>query len=1130
MSIRYILGRADTARTDYIISEIVNCLKEEGDHPLYLIVPEQFTLESEKNLIKGIGSSGILQAEVLSFNRLAYKVLNEAGGRTLSTINEQGKSMVLRKIIDELRSDLSAFAGASRQSGFIDIVSESLRDFKSNNIDSELLESFIDTLPADRLLKGKLNDLLLIYRGFNEYLTDSYIDMEDYINLVTRKLDSAEFLQNARIWIDGFDKFSPQLLKMIGKLGRLCENVTISLVMGDELKDRDREIFHVSRQTLKKLRELAAESRIPEKIIDLNQSGNKITRQEELLFLEKELFAYPYNKYLQPVKNLQVFAAANVRSEIENLTAMIISLVRENNYRFRDITVVCTDLEQYGSLLLQAFVENDIPFFLDEKRGIMGNPIIESILASLEIIIKGYRYHEVFRFIKAGFSNVSQGQGDELENYVLRYGIKGSIWKKPFTACDDEPLENINHAREMLIKPLEALERKVKKAKPCREMVSDFYDYLEDINLREKLETYIEELHEQKLFEYVNENTQIWNIVMMILDQLVEFLGDETVDLKQFHSLLESGFSSFRIGIIPTTVDEVVIGSISRSKSFTGKALFVIGANDGLLPARPEEHKLLSEEEILSLKDKGIDLGFDYDYRLAEENYHIYETLAKASDFLWISYALADEDGKPLHPSILIDRLKLLFPALVIKREKFLLGYQDMNMISTPKGTFSALILNLKDHLEGNEIGDFWWDVYEWYLSSKEWQDKLNAVLKGFNHKNQQDSIERDMARELYKTPFKTSISRLEKFNGCQFAHFIEYGLKPRDRKIFAMEAPDIGELFHLGLLTFARSLREKGREWSSLSQRECFELMDEIMDRLVLDYNSGILDSSHRFRYLVTRLKRICRRAAWTLTLHIKRGEFVPAFYEISFGIKGDLPPIVFELASGEKVYLEGRIDRVDLLETGDETYVRVIDYKSGSKNIELSDIYNGFSLQLFLYLDSVLQGLPQYNGKQAKPGGVFYFRIEDPMVETDVRDIEIIEREIFKKMKMTGLAIKDVDVIRQMDRDIAGYSEILPVQITRDGQVSERSNALTEEEFTALISYINRQVQVISEAILSGNTKIAPANYKGTVACRYCKYRSVCQFDVLFDNNRYRFVKKLDKEDVLRKIMAAGGGKKNG
>lgn len=1129
MAFRYVLGRADTARTDYIINEIACCLHSGEDRPLYLIVPEQFTLESEKNLINGIGKSGILQAEVLSFNRLAYRVINETGGSSLSIINEQGKSMVLRKIIDELGPELGTFASAARQPGFINIISESLGDFKSSDIGNDNLQDLIDILPDERLLKGKLKDLLLIYRSFGEYVKGSYIDTEDYINLVTRKLEQASFLNNALIWVDGFERFSPQLLKLLGQLAIICEKVTISLVLDNGFNDRDREIFDITRQTWRKIRQVAADARISEEIIDLNQSGNKIARQEDLAFLERELFAYPCNKYTEPVKSLQVFAAANVRSEIENAVAAIISLVREMNYRFKDVTIVCTDMERYGSLLRQALAENNIPFFMDEKRGIMANPIIESILASLEIIIKGYRYNEVFRFLKAGFSDLDRKACEELENYVLRCGIRGSIWKKPFT-IEDECLAEINVSRELLIKPLEKLEQKTRKAKPCREMVHDLYIYMEDIKLGEKLEAYIEELYDKELFEYVNENTQIWNIVMMILDQAVEFLGDETIDFKQLKSLLESGFASFQIGILPTTVDEVTVGSIDRSKGFTGKALFIIGANDGLLPARPGEHRLFSEEEILDLKDKGIDLGVDFDYQLAGENLNIYLTIAKASDYLWLSYSLADEDGKPLHQSVIIDRLKMIFPALPIRREKFLMSYQDQNLISTPGGTFSNLILNLKEHMEGSAIDDLWWDVYDWYYNKAEWQEKLNSVLSGFKHNNQQESIDSSLAADLYRTPLRTSITRLERFNGCQFAHFIEYGLRPQERKVFEVGAPDIGELFHLGLLAFARLLQETGREWKEISQKECSALIDGVMDSLVEEYNNGILNSSHRYRYLVQRLKRICRRAAWTLTLHIKRGEFVPAFYESSFGLRGEMPPIIIELDSGEKVYLEGRIDRIDLLESGDVTFVRIIDYKSGHNDLKLSDIYNGFSLQLLLYLDSVLGGMPEISGKKAKPGGVFYFKIDDPMIEIDSSDIETIEKEILKKMKMNGLVLKDVNIIRLMDRDIVGYSEIIPAQITTSGQVAEKSNALTAEEFTALTQHIIQQVKTHSEAIINGNTKIEPANYDGWAACRYCQFRPVCQFDVLLTGNRYRFVRKLSKEEVLRRIMAAKGGKENG
>jgi len=1131
MTIRYVFARAGIAATDYIITEIASCIRSGEDEPLFLMVPEQFTLESEKRLIKGIGEAGIIQAEVLSFDRLAYKVLNEAGGRTCNTLNEQGKNMILRKIMEEISTDLNTFAGAARQAGFINIISDCLSDFKSNNIDGDILAEYIESLPEDQLLTGKLKDLLLIYRSFDEYLQDRYIDPEDYINLVIEKLPKTSFLNNARIWIDGIDRFTPQLLKMLGELVRLSKSITITLIMDFGSDSRDGEIFAVSRQTYNKLHALALEQGIAEEIISLKPDIRfSLVKQPELAFLEKELFAYPYFQYEGEVSGLQIFAAANFKSEIENITAEILALVREKQYRFRDIMIACTDMERYSSLIKQAFRANHIPFFMDEKRGIMNNPIIESILTTLQIIIKGYRYEEVFRLVKAGFSNLDSQQGDELENYILRYGIRGTLWKKPFTIENGEPLDRLNEAREILIRPLEDLERSVKGNRTCREMAASLYEYLEAIEMQAKIETYISELRDQKLFAYVNENTQIWNIVMMILDQTVEFLGDEPTDLKKFAGILEAGFASFEIGIIPTTIDEVAVGSISRSKRYECRALFLIGANDDLLPARPAAHQLLLEEEIETLMEHGIDLGFDPEQRLSQENFHIYETLTKASQYLWVSYALADEEGKPLHQSIIVDRLQMIYPGLKIKKEKNLFGYQNLNMIGTPDGTLEPLILNLKDHLEGQNIDPHWWDVYEWYYRKPEWKGRLDAILSGFDHRNQQDRIGSALAQQLYNRPLKASISRLEKFNGCHFAHFIQYGLKPQERIIYTMGAPDIGELFHLGLVTFARHLKTHKLEWKDLTQKECFELINEIMDQLVIEYKDGILNSSPRYQYLVQRLKRICRRAVWTLAQHLQRGEFVPAFYEVSFGERGLLPPIEIELEQGEKVYLEGRIDRIDVWEDSEFAYVKVIDYKSGFKNIDLSDIYNGFSLQLIIYLCSVLQAMPGLKGKTAKPAGVFYFKIDDPMVKNDSRDPEVIEKAILKELRMAGLVLKDVSIIRKMERDLNGYSEILPVQVNIDDAISERSNALAEEEFDALIRHVEAQVKKFSQAILNGEIRIEPSRSGRETACKYCKYRPVCQFDILFEDNRYRYIKSLKKDEVLRKLIAGGEVTKNG
>lgn len=1127
MAVRYIFGRAGRGKTHFVFEEIKEDLKRGGEHRLFLIVPEQFTLQSERDLIEKLGVPGIMRVEVLSFTRLAHKVFNEVGGLTRTVINEQGKNMVLRRIIDEAAPELTIYRKAARQDGFVSRFSEFLTQLKIYHISPEDIRQNLAKMGDDGLVKQKLHDIATIYERFNRYLAGRYIDTEDYINLFIEKVEEAGFLRGARVWIDGFETFSPQTLKIIEKIVGLAADIAITFTIDFAGSGRDSDLFILSKQAYNKIHAMALEKGLQERIIDLNKEKRGHFKSKEIAHLEEEIYAYPYNRYQDEVKDIHLFAATNVNTEIEIMAAQVISLVRDRGYRWRDIAVVCNDLETYGSLIKRVFDEYGIPCFLDQKRDIMNNPIIEFILSSLDIIQRGYRYEDVFRFLKTGFSSLDMDACERMENYVLKYGIRGSRWKEAFTLAGGEDLGELNLFRQRLIGPLEALEQKIKTRNTFAEMTKVLYDYLESNHIPQKLEVWIERLREQGHYEYVLENTQIWNIVMEVFDQVVEILGDQLATVKEYKRVLEAGFLSFQVGIIPTTVDQVLVGSIQRSKSQDIKALFVVGVNDGVLPSGKEDQGIIPAEEKAVLKEKGLDLGFDRETRACEEKFLIYSALAKPTRYLWVSYALADNEGRALRPSILIDRLKRLYNRLEIESDVLNDRQTQMHKVGVPKSTFKHLLENLRLFLDGKPMDPIWWDVYHWYYTNETWREMREWVAGGFFHSNQANFMGSQTAKMLYRQPIRSSISRLEQFVNCPFAHFVRYGLRPQERKLFEMGAPDMGEFFHGCLLSFAEKLSREKINWRELEQDQCRSIMDGIMDELAPRYGDGVLYSTHRYKYLLNRLKRIGRRAVWTLTEHLRKGDFDPLGHEVSFGRKGKFPPIEVKLADGETIYLEGRIDRVDLLDAEDGTYVKIIDYKSGKKEFRLSDVYYGLALQLVVYLHAVLENRERLKRNKLKPAGIFYFKIDDPLVKTDQMVLEAVEKEIRKKLKMDGIVLKDVNLVRRMDREVQGWSEVLPIGMGNNG-FYQNSSALGETEFMALIKHVEGLVKEISGEILRGNIRIEPVKDGQRKACDYCDYQSICQFDSLF-GNKYKHLKPLDKDEVIAKILGkevtAGG-----
>ena len=1129
MKIRYIVGRAGKGKSHLVLKEIKQKLEDEHHNKLILLVPEQFKLQAERDLIYKMNLPGIMDVDILSFSTLAHKVFNEVGGLARIHLNDQGKNMILRKVIDESERDLSIYKKASQQDGFIIKLNGIISELKQHEISPQMLKENADHLQGNTILNEKVRDIAIIYEKFNQYIEGRYIDSEDYLNLLIEKMEEAEFLKSTEIWVDGLTNFTPQTYYIMEKLITIAKQVTVTFTF-EIGENRDGDLFSIPERAFRKIGNIAKRYAISEELIDLNNNQSEFMgKTPEIAHLERELFAYPYESFHESSKKIILFAGINSLNEIENVAARMVSLVRDEGYRWKDISLICNEMDSYGMLIKRVFEEYSIPCFLDKKRTIMHNPIVEFILSTLTIIQKGYRYEDVFRYFKTGFSGIATEPIEKLENYVLKLGIRGNLWKEPFTRDIGQNLDELNNSRIKFIEPIERLEKKIKNKGQIGETTRAIYEYLHQLNVTEQLEGWIESLKLEGSYEYVNENTQIWNTVMEMLDQLVEIIGEQTVALKEYIRILEAGFESVELGIIPTTVDQVLVGSIQRSKTNDIRAIFVVGANDGILPSKNDDDTILTDDERLLLKAKGMELSNNHENRFCQEKFNIYSAFSKPSEFFWMSYSMADQEGKALRPSVLIERIKKLFKD--VKVDSGILESQHQErLICTPGSTFKYMVEGFRMKMDGKPMNDLWLEVYGWYNGRREWDLRKGAIIEGLFHKNQINYIEEKNAKNLYKLPIRASVSRLEQFVRCPFAHFIKYGLRPSKRELYQIEAPDIGQIFHSAMEEFTKKLKEDNLEWRGLEREHCNIMSDAVVDKVVLEHKHGIMESSSRYKYLTNRLKRISRRALWTMTEHIKKGGFKPLEYELSFGLNQAYPPIEIELQDGEKILLEGRIDRIDIFDADKHSFVKIIDYKSGDKDFNLSDVYNGLQLQLIVYLDAVLSNGDKLNRESMKPAGIFYYKIDDPMVKTDEKGLDIIEKEIQKKLKMKGLVLKDVNIVKEMDREINGYSNIIPVGINKDNGFYSNSSVVDNEEFQGLILHVKKLIKEITREMLKGKVCIEPTKSGNQSACTYCSYRSICQFDIMFEENNHKNVKKFTDIEVLEKVLSIGGEAKDG
>lgn len=1136
MKLRYILGRSGTGKTQEVYREIKERLKTKDSNKLVLLVPEQFTLEGEADLISKMNLDGIMRLEVLSFSRIAFNILNEVGGIKRTTIEDIGKIMIMRKLFEENLKELQVFKKGFNQEGFLEKFCDLISEFKKNSVTIEELDSKIDSLEKDSMLKRKLRDINLIYRSFNKYLEGRYSDQDDTMTLAIEKLEQSRYFENAEIWIDGFNTFSCQEYEMLERLFLKSKNVHVSLTLDINENSNDYDLFDPTKRTYNRLRKIASKNNIKERKTIIDRDYN--SKSDEILHLEREFFSYPYKTYTGNNEYISVFSAMNQYTEIENVAIDLISLVRDKNYRWRDISVVSNALEIYNPIIKRVFSEYQIPYFLDETRSIMNNSIIKFLLSSLEVISRNFRYEDVFLNIKTGLTNLTKNEYERLENYCLEKGVRGNIWFENFSYIDflDEEkteeklkqLEELNEIRVKYITPIINLKDKLTTRNTVRNITKNVFEYLTELGLESKINNLIEAQKERNNLDYVNENTQIWNTIMEVFDQLVEILGDKVISLKEYTKVLESGLSNFEIGLIPPTMDQVLVGNLERSKSHDIKALFVIGVNDGLLPSAFNEDGIILDDEKIAMKQSGIELYSDNDTNVKEERFSTYQAFTKASDYLFISYALGSVEGKSLRPSTFIDRFKKVFN-LRVSSDLIKNHETSLRLISRPNSTFKYLTENLRESLDKKEIYDEWWDVYDWYYNNESWTENLELIRHGLFHYNQEENISKSHAKKLYKLPFKSNISSLETFVNCPFSYFIKKGLKPKERKEYQVNMPDIGTLFHDSIEAFSKELTLENLSWNDISREKSDALVEKVLKNMIDSFQNGVMTSTYRYKYLTKKLERVSKRALWVLTEHLKEGEFEPIANELLFGQREDegIPPIIIELEDGIEVILEGRIDRVDVLQDGGISYLKVIDYKSGNKKFELSDLYYGLQIQLVVYLDAVISNSSKLVKTEAHPAGAFYFKIDDPIVNTNDNDKRSIEEAIHKELKMDGLVLKDVKVIEALDKNLDREDEdkrvasnIIPVTINKNGDFAANSSLFEQEELKGLISHVRNLIGEVAREILRGKIKIQPTKINKRTSCEYCELSSICQFDTSFIDNEYRTLKKLKNKEVLEKI----------
>ncbi len=1129
MGIRFIYGRSGSGKSTFCLNDINKKLNDNENNKLIYIVPEQYTFQRETLLLRKISEKGLLRAEVLSFKRMANKVFDECGGRVHNIIKDSGKSMLIYKILQEEHDLFQYFNRISREQGFTEVISKLLTEFKKYNITSNLIEDKLVNI-EDEELKKKLIDLSLIYEKFSESLSSNTIDSDDELTFLANKLEHCNLFEGSEVWIDEFTTFTPQQLNVIRILAKQCKRINITLCM-EEISNNESEmktVFNPIKSTENRLINLMKEENIKYlKPIDLNEENSiRFRNSFELSHLEKYFYTYPFKIYNKKNTDIRLYKANNSYDEVQEIAREILRLVRDVGYRYRDISVVCRDIDNYEKITKVIFNEYNIPYFIDKKIDVLSNPLIILILSSIEVYLRNWSYESIFKYLKSGLTSLDRWEIDILENYILAHGIKGFKWTEEIEINEEDEDFEIKELMIRVREPLIKFHSSIKGKKKVIDVCKAIYDFLVNLDVFNKIEERLEKFEEYNMQDKLKEYEQVPGIVVEILDQMVDVLGEEVLEAGEIYKILNAGFENKEIGVIPVALDQVNIGDITRIKGRDVKALFIVGVNDGVLPSANKEEGILSDNDRDLLKDIGIELAATNKAKVFEEQFIVYTALTLASEFLMVSYPMADFEGKSLRPSIVIPRLKRIFPKLVEESDIYNLRRNNDNLfnITAPNPTFNEFILAMRRRYDKEEIEDYWKEVYCWYKNNDEFKKKAENIMKGLNYRNIGGAISKEKIRDLYSTDsgrLLFSVSRLEKYAECPFSYFIQYGLKAKDRKIYEFSAPDLGSFMHDILDGFTKRVKGEGISWSELDLNKCKIIVDELVKNKLEEEQDSILNSSKKFKYFTNRFKKVITRSVSIIAEQMKRGEFEIFSNEYVFGSLGDGAPIKLNLPSGEEVFLTGRVDRIDTLTLDNNTYVRVIDYKSGAKTFDLNELYYGIQIQLLVYLDAILKNSQYIMKKQAIPGAILYFKIDDPIIKSKIElEDDEIKEEILKKLKMNGLLLKNAELVRSMDHNMVTYSLIIPAAFKKDGDFSSTSSVVTEDEFNILREYVNKKMIELCEDMLSGKIKIEPCKKMNSSYCEYCSYSPICQFDTRFSDNKYKLIVKKDEEVIWQQM----------
>ena len=1124
MSVRFLLGASGSGKSRQIYNEIIQASIKEPERNFYLIVPEQYTMEAQRELVTMHPAGGMMNIDAIGMNRLAYRVFDELGISTGQVLEDFGKSMLIKKILCEQQDTLHVYGSYYDKLGFVDEMKSMMSEIFQYNIKQDTIDEIMEQIPEDSVVAGKMQDIRHIYEEFEAFAGERYIVAEQLVELLTRHVGQSKLVCGSSLYFDGFTGFTPVQLELVEKLMTCADDLTFSFTLDDRDQKyehiKDYELFYLTKTTIKKLTEAAAAAgvEIESPVVLPGTINYRLGENRELFFLERNLFRSPYQKWKQPLERIHLTATGDAQDEIVFVASTIRRLVREKGYRYKDIAIVAGDLEQASHIYERVMNEYEIPVFIDANACLKANPCAETIRSVLAVLADDFSYDSVFRFLKAGMTDLSFEDIELLENYALKRGVRGySRWNRAVSENYEKTSPvNIEEIRQAFMKMFGDI-RKVfadKKA-VTKDYVEALYDFLLQIHMYEKLEARKNELYEENRINEGDAYGQIFEKTVRLFDKIAELLGDTKMSVKEFYEIVDTGLSDIEVGVVPPTVDRVLIGDITRSRLNHIKVLFFTSVNDGIVPKAPKKGRILSDRDRDILSDCGLELAPSDKQNSYIEQFYIYTILTKPSDHLYISYHKLSASLESMRPSYLLGRISNIFPSLQA---------EEYDAASCMPDTVNR---SLRRILRAEDSEDAESRILTRILTEKGFAGELTAIYKGRTYRNVAEQLPPETIALLYGRYLHASVSKLELYARCGFAYFLKYGLRLKEREMYQVDVRNVGVILHSVMEGLFKQVRDtRNNDWENFSEDERMLMVTELVNRAAEESAGDFFEDNARNAYMLQMIERMAQTSAGMLQKHIRLGSMKPGMLEKTFdSAKDEVGSYLFELPNQIQMSINGKIDRVDVEEEDGTVYIKVIDYKSSTRKLSLEEVLNGEQLQLVTY-SAIAYEIEKmiYPDKNIQIAGLLYYSFDDPVIEIESSEIdtgteqpefsdqEKLDAERMEKMKLQGFVNESPAVIQKMDHTC---NQSLPVKLDKNGDIKKSENVVSADQIRTIMELTRENIEELGSQIAEGKIAIEPYKNKSNTGCDYCEFKNICHFDVKNGGNQYR---RPDNEKLKR------------